>query len=117
MKDIEKPGSHEECQATMLPIKDTLEVLHGKWKLPILVALITKTMRFKEISREVNGITDKVLSKELKDLEINELIKREVIDTFPPTVKYSITPHGESLKDVIIAMKTWGDKHRTKIMR
>ncbi|MEP7320387.1 MAG: helix-turn-helix domain-containing protein [Saprospiraceae bacterium] len=108
--------THEACQGMIRPVRDALEVLNGRWKLPILIALSFGTRRFKQISKEVNGITDKVLSKELKDLEMNLLIKREVFDTFPPTVEYSITPHGKSLEDVIDALRDWGVSHRKKII-
>jgi DNA-binding HxlR family transcriptional regulator len=64
----------------------------------------------------VNGITDKILSKELKSLEINKLIKREVYDTFPPTVEYTITAHGMSLEKVMDELHYWGLAHRKKIM-
>lgn len=108
--------THEKCQGMIKPVRDALEVLNGRWKLPILIALSFGTRRFKQISKEVNGITDKVLSKELKDLEANQLIKREVYDTFPPTVEYSITPHGKSLENVIDELRDWGMSHRKKII-
>jgi DNA-binding HxlR family transcriptional regulator len=93
-----------------------LETLNGRWKLPILVSLQFGNKRFNEISREINGITDKMLSKELKELELNQLIKRTVYDTFPPTVEYAITPHGLSLDTVISSLKSWGAHHRKKII-
>jgi DNA-binding HxlR family transcriptional regulator len=104
-----------ECMGLLLPVKDALEVLNGKWKLPIIVALSFGPRRFKQIANEVHGITDKMLSKELKDLEMNQLVRRSVYDTFPPTVEYSITEHGQSLKKVINELKDWGVKHRKKI--
>ena len=108
--------SPEACQGLIRPVRDALEVLNGKWKLAIIGSLSFGTKRFGQISKEVNGITDKVLSKELKDLEINQLIKREVFDTFPPTVEYSITAHGKSLEKVIIELRNWGVSHRKKIL-
>ncbi len=111
----EKVHSQEECKAMIRPVRDSLEVLNGKWKLPILLSLSMGTKRFKQISKEVNGITDKVLSKELKELESNQLIKRVVYDSFPPTVEYSITPHGDSLEKVIKELRVWGLEHRKKI--
>ena len=108
--------THKECQNLIMPVRDAIEVLNGRWKLPILIALSFGTRRFKQISKEVHGITDKVLSKELKDLEANQLIKREVYDTFPPTVEYSITPHGKSLENVIDELRSWGMSHRKKII-
>lgn len=108
--------SNGGCPRTMLSIKDALEALEGKWKLLILFSLSGGTMRFKELSRAVGGITDKTLSKELKNLESNQLIKREVFDTFPPTVQYSITEHGMSLEKVLNELHFWGLLHRKKII-
>lgn len=71
---------------------------------------------FKEISKEVSGITERMLSKELKDLEDNQLVRRTVYDSFPPKVEYSITEHGKSLSNVIDELKAWGLLHRKKIM-
>ena len=108
--------NHSECLGLLLPVRDALEVINGKWKLPIIVALSFGPRRFKQISKEVHGITDKMLSKELKDLEINKLVKRNIYNTFPPTVEYTITEHGQSLKKVINELKDWGVKHRKKII-
>ncbi len=105
-----------ECAKSIRPVKDALEVLSGKWKLPIIGALSFGTKRFKEITKEVHGVTDKVLSKELKDLETNQLVKRTVYDTFPPTVEYSLTTHGKSLKSVLVTLRTWGIHHRKTII-
>jgi DNA-binding HxlR family transcriptional regulator len=104
------------CPKTMLSIKDALEALEGKWKLLILFALSSGPKRFKQISKDVNGITDKTLSRELKNLEANELIKREVHDTFPPTVEYSITGHGLSLEKVLQELHLWGLSHRKQVI-
>jgi DNA-binding HxlR family transcriptional regulator len=104
------------CPKNMLSIRDALEALEGKWKLLILFSLSSGPKRFKQLSKEVNGITDKILSKELKSLEINKLIKRQVYDTFPPTVEYTITPHGMSLEKVMDELHYWGLAHRKKIM-
>ncbi len=104
------------CPKTALSIKDALEALEGKWKLLILFALSAGPKRFKEISKEVTGITDKMLSKELKHLEQNKLITRDVYDTFPPTVEYNITAHGRSLEKVMDELHFWGLAHRKKII-
>lgn len=100
----------------MLSIKDALQAVDGRWKLLILYSLCSGPKRFKEISREVNGITDKTLSKELKDLQANKLINREVHNTFPPTVEYTMTPHGLSLKKVLYELWTWGLAHRKEVI-
>lgn len=100
----------------MLSIKDALEALEGRWKLLILFTLSEGPKRFRQISKDVGGITDKVLSKELKSLEANRLIERNVYDTFPPTVEYSITAHGLSLEKVLDELHFWGLAHRKKII-
>ncbi|MES2134105.1 MAG: helix-turn-helix domain-containing protein [Bacteroidota bacterium] len=104
------------CPKNALSIKDALEALEGRWKLLILFSLSTGNKRFTQISKEVIGITDKTLSKELKNLEANKLINRNVYDTFPPTVEYSITAHGKSLERVMEELHYWGLSHRKKII-
>ncbi|SFC53815.1 DNA-binding transcriptional regulator, HxlR family [Flexibacter flexilis DSM 6793] len=98
-----------------LAIRDTLDLLNGKWKLPIMGALLGGKKRFKELERAVTGITPKMLSKELRDLELNQMVSRTVHDTLPPTVEYEITEYGRSLDIVIIAMRDWGFLHRKRI--
>lgn len=104
------------CPKTMLSIQDALEALEGRWKLLILFSLSAGPMRFKQLARVVNGITDKTLSRELKNLEANLLITRTVHDTFPPTVEYAITDHGRSLEKVLDELHFWGLAHRKKVM-
>jgi DNA-binding HxlR family transcriptional regulator len=119
MKTAPTQQNHEEqreCAKMLLPVRDALEVLSGYWKLPIIISLMFGNKRFKQISREVGGITDKMLSKELKDLEEHQLITRTVYDTFPPTVEYAITEHGQSLKKLIEELQKWGLTHRKKII-
>lgn len=120
MKDtIEKEVLHDKatCQAAYLPIRDTLDLVGGKWKLPITHALTNRPMRFKELQREIGGVTARMLSKELKELEINELVKREVFATAPVTVEYSLTEYGRSLKPVVVALYKWGSQHRERIIK
>src|SRR4051812_21156981 len=95
------------CPKTMLSIRDALEALEGKWKILILFSLSAAPKRFGQVAKEVSGITDKTLSKELKSLEANKLVIRNVYDTFPPTVEYSITPHGRSLEKVMEELHYW----------
>lgn len=100
----------------MLSIRDALDAVEGRWKLLILFSLSESPKRFRQIAREVSGITDKTLSKELKSLEMNELIRRDVYNTFPPTVEYTITQHGLSLEKVLDELHYWGLSHRKKII-
>lgn len=112
-----QPIKKEECTQYMLPLRDALNVLSGKWKIIILLALSMKDYRFKELQGEIDGIAAKMLSKELKELEENELIKRTVYDTMPIAIVYSITPYGKSLENVIEELRKWGLKHRKRIIK
>lgn len=105
----------KECAEYIRPVRDVLDIINGKWKLPILIALSFGHKRFKELERDVEGITPKMLSKELRDLELNQLVTRTVYDTIPVTVEYTLTEYGKSLDDVIVALRTWGKKHRSKL--
>jgi len=107
--------STTECSKSLLPVQDALYILSGKWKIPIIIALIHGNKRFKELHREITGITAKMLSKELKELEINALVTRTVYDTIPVSVEYELTTYGTTLDEVIMALRDWGLKHRQKI--
>lgn len=108
----------EECQGQIRALSDTMDLLSGKWKLIILGTLLRNgTMRFMELKRSLSGIAPKKLSKDLQDLELNELVRREVMNTKPITVEYSITEHGRTLDNLIGEAIDWGLKHRKEIIR
>jgi DNA-binding HxlR family transcriptional regulator len=111
-----KPHSLDECTKSILPVRDALEVLSGKWKLPIIISLMFGNKRFSQIAKEIPGITDKMLSKELRELESNDLVKRTVYDSIPVVVEYSLTEYGHSLKIVIKTLRDWGVAHRKRMM-
>lgn len=105
-----------ECQSMIVGIRDTQELLSGKWKTEIIGALYYGgKKRFMDLKRQLSGIAPKVLSKELKDLEMNHLISRTVLDTMPITVEYELTEQGKSLKIVIEAMAKWGINYRKQL--
>lgn len=107
-----------ECSVKLMAIRDTMELLSGKWKIQIIGALLQKgTLRFMDLLREVEGIAAKMLSKELQELEINELVKRTVCNTKPITVEYEITDYGKTLEKVIGEIAQWGDQHRKRLFR
>ena len=106
--------TEHSCKKAHLAIQDTLDVVGGKWKLILISILRNGPYRFKELSREA-GITPRILSKELKELEMNGLVTRTVCDTRPITVQYALTPYSESLSEVITAMHKWGSEHRERI--
>ncbi|GAB2770892.1 winged helix-turn-helix transcriptional regulator [Rhabdobacter roseus] len=105
----------ETCKKARLAVQDTLDVVGGKWKLVLLTILMHGKRRFRELSREA-GITPRILSKELQEMEMNGLVSRTVCDTRPVTVEYALTPYSETLKEVLDAMEHWGQQHRRKII-
>ncbi len=122
MKNKDSEGSkvplNEHYGNYMVPVRDALEVFSGKWKIPIITALnFYETCGFKELERIVDGITPKMLSKELKFLEDNLLIVRKVEDTRPVTVTYSITEYGKTCKSVMTELYQWGVEHRRRVFK
>ena len=115
-KEEIKHESSAACKNMLMAIHDTLDILNGKWKITIISSLTFGKKRFMELQREIDGIGAKMLSKELRELEINELVKRTVYDTKPVTVEYEITEYGKTLQPLIQEMATWGVMHRKKIM-
>lgn len=103
------------CQNVHLAIQDTLYVVNGKWKLVILSILVREgTKRFGELARAAN-ISPRILSKELQELEMNQLVSRAVCNTKPVTVEYTATKYAETLEEVLEAMIRWGENHRKRI--
>lgn len=109
------PKSKEACTRSLAAIQDTVYVLGGKWKLPIIIALFNGPQRFRELQRSLGTITPKVLTKELKELELNEFVTRTVYPTTPVTVEYKVTEYSQTLGDVLTAMKDWGEQHRARL--
>ena len=104
------------CTARLAAIEDTLYVIGGKWKLKIIIALREEgALRFNELQRTINGISARVLSNELKELEMNGFIKREVYASTPVVVEYQLTVYSKTLQHVLNAMVEWGMAHRSKI--
>jgi DNA-binding HxlR family transcriptional regulator len=100
----------------VLAINDTLNVISGKWKLPIIGLLIFGKKRFMELEKGIPRITPRMLSKELKDLEANGIVKRTVYDSIPVMVEYELTKSGKSLLRVLDTMIEWGIQHRKNIL-
>ncbi|OJX51868.1 MAG: HxlR family transcriptional regulator [Flavobacterium sp. 38-13] len=105
----------DRCAKAKLAIRDTLDVVGGKWKLVLLSVLRNGKRGFNELSREA-GISPRILSKELQELEMNGLVSREVCNTKPVTVQYALTEYSKTLEEVLIAMEKWGNLHRQKVI-
>ena len=112
-KDDKNP---EACTKAIIPVRDALDILSGKWKLPIIISLSFGNKRFSEMAKQIPGITDRMLSKELREMEMNELVKRTVYDSVPVVVEYSMTPYGKTLEPLIDELQKWGLKHRKRII-
>lgn len=89
----------------------TLSVLNGKWKMMILWPLSERPHRFGELRRSVRGVTEKVLTAHLRELEADGIVHREVYDEVPPRVEYSLTPLGEQLNNALLPLEAWGREH------
>ena len=100
----------------VLAVNDTLNVFNGKWKMPIIVTLLFGKHRFTEIQRNIPKITPRMLSKELRDLENNGIVRRTVYDTIPISVEYELTESAKSLSGVIDKMLEWGLQHRKNMI-
>ncbi len=110
-------GSEDHAQR-LLGMRDAMDILSGKWKIQIIAVLLFKgKMRFMDLLRVVEGIGAKMLSKELQDLETNQLVTRTVRNTKPITVEYEITPYGRTLEPIVTEIVGWGMDHRKQIMK
>ena len=105
------------CAQRMRAIDDTLDILSGKWKLAIIARLCYQPMRYSTLLRDVTGISGKVLSRELQDLETNGLIVRHVAASKPLAVTYSISDTGRSLSALTTSLADWGMAHRARMMQ
>jgi DNA-binding HxlR family transcriptional regulator len=116
---IKKPKTDPiACTGDIMAMLDTLDVLGGRWKLLIVHYLILRQGQantFKKMEKDIEGISAKMLSKELKSLEANLIVNRTVMNTKPVTIQYSITPYGLEAKEVITTLLNWGQKHRVKL--
>ena len=116
---IKKPKTDPSgCTDDLLAMLDTLDALGGRWKLLIVHYLLKREVEsntFKKMEKDIEGISAKMLSKELKMLEVNKIVHREVMPTKPVTVQYSITEYGKETKGVIGILVDWGQKHRMKL--
>jgi DNA-binding HxlR family transcriptional regulator len=96
------------------PVNTTLDVIGGKWKPLIMWFLNQKTMRFNELTREIAGVTQKMLTQQLRELEKEGLVIRKVYAEVPPRVEYSISEYGRTLEPVLRTMAEWGDLHEKR---
>jgi DNA-binding HxlR family transcriptional regulator len=112
-----EPRQNDKHKKEMMAVQDSMDVLSGKWKISIISSICYyNKRRFSDILKDVDGISNKMLSKELKELEVNKLVKRTILDTQPISVQYELTAHGLTLKTIINNLTAWGIEHRQKIL-
>lgn len=97
------------------PVEVTLTLIGNKWQVLILRELMEGTRRFKELQRSIGGISQKVLTGNLRMMEENGLVHRAVFAEVPPRVEYSLTPLGRSLSPVLDALRAWGENYRAAL--
>ena len=106
MKENNKKISQNSCS-----LMDVLEIIGGKWAMPIIYYLSKGKLRFKELERTVVGINTRMLVKELKNMEANGIVIRDVFATIPPTVEYTLTEKGQKLLPSINSLYNWGKEY------
>lgn len=107
---------HGEVEAFACPVTFTVDVIGGKWKSLILFHLISQTRRFNELRRLMPEITQRMLTLQLRELETDRVIHREIYREVPPKVEYSLAPLGETLIPLIAAMREWGAAHEETVL-
>ena len=98
------------------PVEASLEIIGGKWKGVVLFHLLEGTMRFGELQRSIGGVTQRVLTKQLRELEADGLINRTVYPVVPPKVEYSLTDKGRTLEPILLALQAWGVENALPIL-
>ena len=115
-KIINHHVSQDACTKSLSSVGDAIYAIGGKWKLKIIIALTHGNKRFNELQRAVTGISARVLSTELKELEMNGFINRKVYPDTPVMVEYLLTEYSDTLQPIMLALSEWGSRHRDKIM-
>jgi DNA-binding HxlR family transcriptional regulator len=108
--DVDRRQRHDAYDCSEgCPVEAALELIGGKWKGVALYHLLERTARFNELKRQMHSVTQRMLTKQLRELEADGLIRRKVYPVVPPKVEYSLTEKGESLRPIIMALKNWGE--------
>ena len=107
---------HTSYDLPACPVEATLELIGGKWKGIILYYLLDGRVRFSELKRRIGCVTQRMLTKQLRELESDGLVDRIVYAEVPPRVEYQLTDEGHSLEPILIALKSWGENHALKLL-
>jgi DNA-binding HxlR family transcriptional regulator len=113
---MKSEAKNEACPFRLKATRDALEIIQGKWRIPIVISLTYGTKRFGEIQKDIGDVSPKMLSQELKALEENKIINRILYDSMPVTVEYSLTPLGRSMQKLLDELLNWGNHFRKAIV-
>ncbi|QDV70233.1 putative HTH-type transcriptional regulator YybR [Rosistilla carotiformis] len=114
--DTKGKNRHVDYDKPACPVEATLELIGGKWKGIILFHLLEGRLRFSELKRKVGCVTQRMLTKQLRELEASGLVNRTVYAEVPPRVEYELTKEGKSLKSILNALKKWGESHAVQLI-
>ena len=114
--DTKNETRHTNYELPACPVEATLELIGGKWKGIILYYLLDGRLRFSELKRRIGCVTQRMLTKQLRELESAGLVNRLVYAEVPPKVEYELTEEGKSLRPVINSLKTWGESHALHLL-
>jgi len=103
--------------ANLCAVARTVDLIGGKWKAVILFYLLDGTLRFNELRRKIPGITQRMLTLQLRELEADGLVDRTVYPVVPPHVEYALSPFGRSLRPILLEMREWGARHKRRTER
>jgi DNA-binding HxlR family transcriptional regulator len=113
---VKQPAPRFNVQNAGCPARIVLSKISDKWAVLVLEVLLERTTRFNEVRRRVQGISQKMLTQTLRDLERNGLVSREIFPEVPPRVEYSLTPLGRSLVGVLETVTGWAEKHTLQVL-
>ena len=114
--DTKSKARHTNYELPACPVEATLELIGGKWKGIILFYLLSGRLRFSELKRQIGCVTQRMLTKQLRELEASGLVNRIVYAEVPPKVEYELTKEGKSLKPILNSLKKWGEAHAMKLL-
>lgn len=118
LREIKPAYTESRCAKNLNAMEDALYVLGGKWTLRVVIAILSGHHRFNDLQRTIKGISARVLSSELKDLELNGLLNRVVLtDQKPVVTEYLPNEYTKTLREVIAPLAEWGQRHKKKITR
>lgn len=111
-----KKTRHEHYKQPGCPVEATLELIGGKWKGIVLFHLLDGRIRFSDLKRKINCVTQRMLTKQLRELEADGLVTRTVYAEVPPRVEYELTKEGKTLKSILHSLKKWGENQAVKLL-